>query len=288
VRWLKTSPAVEPHHVAITRADFIVLAQSFDLILPADSGGKKWIAFSMVALTAGTGVLMHCVRRPVQVAGCAVLACLLIAAQAATAYTRTSQLDEARAVADTFMPDSAGSLAIAGQQPAAPWLVLRAVFAQAVRERLLSLITAIFGLFAGVKSALAQLAPAPLTAEAHAYRLARRRRAAESEMEEAEFAAMASWRGDIEGELRQSELSIFREFLAEHAAKRRECFRALLDEAIRRSPAALAHVPERIIRIWLWPLQKVSAVALMVGGDLGIKTRTARTGAEVSETADLS
>jgi hypothetical protein len=99
---------------------------------------------------------------------------------------------------------------------------------------------------------------------------------------------MASWRADIEGELHHSERSIFREFLAEHAAKRRECFRALLDEAIRRSPAALAHLPERMIRIWLWPLQKASAVALMVGGDLGVKARTARSGADVSETADLT
>lgn len=90
------------------------------------------------------------------------------------------------------------------------------------------------------------------------------------------------------GDLRQSERSIFHEFLAAHAAKRRECFRTLLDEAARRAPMALAHLPERIIRIWLWPLQKASTVAIMVGGDLGIKARSAYAGADVSERADLS
>jgi hypothetical protein len=65
------APVGEPHIVAIAvllagaatavaRADFRVLAQSFELILPSDSGGTEWIAFSMVALTAGAGVLLHC------------------------------------------------------------------------------------------------------------------------------------------------------------------------------------------------------------------------------------
>lgn len=359
VRWLKTAPVVEPHLVAVTvslagaamavaRADFRVLGQSFELILPSDSGGTEWIAFSMVALTAGAGVLLHFVRRPVHGVGCAMLAFMLIAAQASVAYTRTLQLEEARAVMNTPAPEDAGVLAINGRLPlhasheantptptaidrfgpvlsaviagllgaaqllltwgvvllggptlawlvaapvlallAAPWLPLRAVFAPQVREHVLSFVTAVFGLFAHLKSALAHLVPAPLTAEAHAARVERRRRAAESKMADFELASTASWRGEVEAELRQAERSGLRDYLAEHVAARRACFRALIEEALRKSPAELAGLPERIVRIWLWPLRKASELACMVGGDPSIKTRTVPA-AQSTNHSDLS
>jgi len=360
VRWLKTAPLGAPHLVAVAvalaaaaaavaRADFRVLAQSFELILPTDSGGTEWIAFSMVALTVGAGVLLHCVRRPLHTAGCALLACLLIAAQASVAYTRTRQLEEARAMMNTPAPENAGVLTINGQQSvqasdeaaattptaidmfgpalsaviagllgaaqlmlawgvvllggpalgwlaAAPalallatlWLPLRAVFAPQVREHVLNFVTAFLGLFAHLISSLAHLVPPPLTAEAHAARLARRRRAAESEMADVEIASTASWRGEVEAELRQSERSGLRDYLAEHVAARRACFRALIEEALRKSPAELGDLPERVVRIWLWPLRKASGLAGMVGGDPSLKTRTAQAAAQSTNHSDLS
>lgn len=62
VTWLKTSPPGEPTlvviaavlaagAVAVARADFRVLTQSFDMILPAESGASALVAFSMVTVT---------------------------------------------------------------------------------------------------------------------------------------------------------------------------------------------------------------------------------------------
>jgi hypothetical protein len=104
--------------VAVARADYRVLELSFDMILPAEFGGAGLLAFSVVALTAGVGILAHCVQRPVHVAICALTAFLLVGTQAVTAYSRTRQLEEARAVVDRAAPVDDGALVIAGQQPA--------------------------------------------------------------------------------------------------------------------------------------------------------------------------
>ncbi len=347
-RWLKTAPPGEPHLVAIAlalaaaamavaRAEFLVLAQSFDLILPSDSGGTEWIAFSMVTLTAGAGILLHTVRRPAYTGACAVLAFLLITAQASVAYTRTRQLEAARAVMNTAATEDAGLLDMNAQQGvqasdgvamparaaidrfgpvlsaviagllgaaqllltwgvvllggpafawlfAAPalallavsWLPLRVVFTPQVRGHVVSFIAAGFGLLAHLKSALARLAPPGVTAESHASRMARRRRTFESEIADCELASAASWRSEVEAEVRQAERSGLQDYLAEHVTARRACYRALIEEALRKSSAELAALPERIVHIWLWPLRKTSQLAGLIGGDPSPTTRTAK------------
>jgi hypothetical protein len=73
----------------------------------------------VVILTVGVGILGHCVHRPAHVAICALTALLLVGTQAVTAYSRTRQLEEARAVVGMAAPVDDGALVIAGQQPTA-------------------------------------------------------------------------------------------------------------------------------------------------------------------------
>ena len=271
--WLRRSPADEPGRVvvaaalaagavAVARADYRVLAQSFAMILPTESGAANLVAFSMVAVTVGAGVLAHCVRRPAQAAGCVTLACLLVGTQAVTAFTRTRQLDEARAVVDVSAPAESGTLVIAGQSPpespaapapektlvdgfgpvvsavvagllgvaqlvlawgvvtlggtalawlaasppllllAVPWLLLRAALGPEVRAGALAVASSFFGIFGAVGAAVLRLAPSTVTAEAHDFRLRRRRRATEAELEDLEHAAAAGMRGEAEAAIR--------------------------------------------------------------------------------------
>jgi len=335
--WLRKAEAGEPRGVLlglllfglagpVAYADYSVLAATLGLIWPSDQP-PAWLAFSIVAVTASVGMLVHIAKGLLPRLALTALACLLIGAQGTVAYLRASQLEEIRRISEAGAPTAdEGDGLVPGQTPVAPpapapvlsappdrrgsvmaaviagllcfgqiagvwggvhfagaalvwvisfpafvvlafpWVALKALSSSAVCDGLRSVLEAVFGVLEASHTAIMRAAPFPWTAASADRRSAQRRRIRLADLEEREDANAEQFRLSVEAEIRDAERVSLRDFLGEYLQRRGVFFRDLLEESLRSARAGFGPLPDTIVKMWFWPLNKAWRLLTIVGG----------------------
>jgi hypothetical protein len=113
----------------------------------------------------------------------------------------------------------------------------------------------------------ARIAPFPWTDASLRRRLDWKRRVLWAGLQEKEDSDAGRLRASVEQELRDAEIGGFREFTTEYARQRRLFLHDLLQQAFNSARGNLEHVPDSIVRMWFWPLDKAWHLMTVVGGE---------------------
>jgi hypothetical protein len=147
-----------------------------------------------------------------------------------------------------------------------PWLALGALSTSRLRDGLTLVFDGIFAVLQLVVEIPAKIAPFPTTPESLRRRLEWRNRRRLVVLQEREDSAAALFRASVEGKVREAEGRALEEFLAEYSAQRRTMMVHLLEQAFRSAQEDLQHLPEFVVRMWFWPLDKAWHLTNMVRG----------------------
>lgn len=148
-----------------------------------------------------------------------------------------------------------------------PWIILRMLSASGLYGGLTLVLDALATTLESAEQIPARLAPFPWTDASLRRRLDWKRRVVLAGLQEKEDSDAGRLRASVEQELRDAEVDGFREFTIEYARQRRIFLHDLLQEALNSARENLEHVPDRIVRMWFWPLDKAWHLMSVVGGE---------------------
>jgi len=148
-----------------------------------------------------------------------------------------------------------------------PWIVLRMLSASGLLGGLRLVLDALAATLESAEQIPAKIAPFPWTDASLRRRLDWKRRVLLAGLQEKEDSDTGRLRASVEQELRDAEIDGFREFTTEYARQRRIFLHDLLQEAFNSARGNLEHVPDSIVRMWFWPLDKAWHLMTIVGGE---------------------
>jgi hypothetical protein len=156
-----------------------------------------------------------------------------------------------------------------------PWIALRMLSASGLRGGFTLVINGLATAVVAATQLPAKIAPFPWTEASLRRRLAFRRRVLLEALQQKDESSAGSLRASIEEELREAEKDGFREFITEYARQRRTFLHDLLQATFNSARENLDHVPDFIVRMWFWPLDKAWHLMTIVGGEARFPSRKA-------------